>query len=387
MSYTPDQLVRIASKYVKLAEDALSEDVANVDVEQPETFEEDYQKWLAMQEDHKDKEIGKKWLEDYRSQFFEPVEDHVPLEATAAEKKKLDPKAKVRNKPSPVVPASRAKDKKDHFPLGDKDQARNALASVMQYSKATPWWKGSLKGLQDAVRRKVKSKYPGIEVTTPGKKKSSSLVADLVSFAEEVSGSDFLAKTAQGAVKDQAQAANLTQSLIGSINAINIKQWSVEQVKQQANDFAMNGFRNFQSNLIGQEQYSQIVAASQAKMEQAQQAASTITIAPVEMVSKKAPEHKPIPFRQDVQTAQQKLNNLIMSGALNAKPLDPDGKLGGLTRGVLKAYKEQYMKVPSMTDEEAIKTVNAPRETQTPAGGSNQTWGVGGGGIVREVPF
>ncbi len=104
--------------------------------------------------------------------------------AKKKEKKKLDPKAKVRNKPSPVVPAERAKDKKDHFPLGSEDQARNALARVMQYDKVPPWYKGSLQGLQEAVRRKVKSKYPGIEVTTPGKKKSS-LEADLLAFAQE----------------------------------------------------------------------------------------------------------------------------------------------------------------------------------------------------------
>lgn len=113
------------------------------------------------------------------------------VEAKKKEKKKLDPKAKVRNKPSPVVPAERAKDKKDHFPLGSEDQARNALARVMQYNKVPPWYNGSLQGLQEAVRRKVKSKYPGIEVSEP-KKKKSSLVADLVSFAEEIEASSFL---------------------------------------------------------------------------------------------------------------------------------------------------------------------------------------------------
>ncbi len=117
--------------------------------------------------------------------------DSLVVTAKKKEKKKLDPKAKVRNKPSPVVPAERAKDKKDHFPLGDADQARNALARVMQYDKVPPWYKGSLKGLQEAVRRKVKSKFPGIEVGEP-KKKKSSLEAELLSFAQEVDGSDFL---------------------------------------------------------------------------------------------------------------------------------------------------------------------------------------------------
>jgi hypothetical protein len=93
------------------------------------------------------------------------------LVAEAKKKKsKLDPKAKVRTKPSPVVPAERAKDKKDHFPLGSLNQARNALARVMQYDKVPPWYKGSLKSLQEAVRRAVKRKYPSIEVSGPKKK-------------------------------------------------------------------------------------------------------------------------------------------------------------------------------------------------------------------------
>lgn len=87
----------------------------------------------------------------------------------AAKKEKLDPKAKVRNKGSACVPAESAKDKKDHFPINDIDQARNALARVHQYDKVPSWYSGSLKGLQDLVSRKVHSKYPAI-----GKEKKSS---------------------------------------------------------------------------------------------------------------------------------------------------------------------------------------------------------------------
>ncbi len=43
------------------------------------------------------------------------------------------------------------------------------MARVHQYSKAPEWYKGSLKGLQDLVSRKVHSKYPSI-----GKEKKSS---------------------------------------------------------------------------------------------------------------------------------------------------------------------------------------------------------------------
>ncbi len=96
------------------------------------------------------------------------------LLATAAKKeKKLDPKAKVRNRGTVCVPAEKAKDKKDHFPINDADQARNALARVHQYSSKPEWWSGSLKGLQDLVARKVKAKYPKIDVGGKKEKKSS----------------------------------------------------------------------------------------------------------------------------------------------------------------------------------------------------------------------
>jgi len=93
--------------------------------------------------------------------------------------KKLDPKAKVRNRPSPVFPAEhpKVKDNKDHFPLGSENQARNALSRANQYKSAPELWSGSLQELLNAVARKVKSKYKDIEVTKestrPGKKKAS----------------------------------------------------------------------------------------------------------------------------------------------------------------------------------------------------------------------
>lgn len=102
-----------------------------------------------------------------------------PLEklakAKAKSKKKLDPKAKVRNRGTVCVPAERAKDKKDHFPINSESQARNALARVHQYSTVPSWYKGSLKGLQKLVSSKVKAKYPKINVGGKDKKKTSSL--------------------------------------------------------------------------------------------------------------------------------------------------------------------------------------------------------------------
>jgi hypothetical protein len=95
------------------------------------------------------------------------------IEAKKKEKKKLDPKAKVRNRGTVCVPASSAKDKKDHFPINDEGQARNALARVHQYSSVPSWYGGSLKSLQSLVSGKVHSKYPSIGKSD--KKKNSSL--------------------------------------------------------------------------------------------------------------------------------------------------------------------------------------------------------------------
>jgi hypothetical protein len=103
------------------------------------------------------------------------------VEAKKKEKKKLDPKAKVRNRGTVCVPASSAKDKKDHFPINSESQARNALARVHQYSAAPPWYNGSLKSLQELVSRKVHSKYKGIGKSD--KKKKSSLQIVLEKYA------------------------------------------------------------------------------------------------------------------------------------------------------------------------------------------------------------
>src|ERR1700679_529989 len=84
--------------------------------------------------------------------------------AKKKEKKKLNPKAKVRNRGTVCIPAASAKDKQDHFPINSESQARNALARVHQYSSVPSWYSGSLKGLQDAVSRKVHSQYPGIKI-------------------------------------------------------------------------------------------------------------------------------------------------------------------------------------------------------------------------------
>lgn len=96
-----------------------------------------------------------------------------PFDKLAENKKKLDPKAKVRNRPSPGFPAenSKVKDKKDHFPLQDENQARNAWARAHQTGgKAPSWYKGSYSDFLSALKRKIKSKFPSIELKDSKKK-------------------------------------------------------------------------------------------------------------------------------------------------------------------------------------------------------------------------
>lgn len=85
---------------------------------------------------------------------------------------KTDPKAAVRNRGKVVFPAesSSIKDKKDHFPINDAAQARNALARANQFTAVPEWYKGSLESLVSAVARAVHKHYPTIEVSKASKK-------------------------------------------------------------------------------------------------------------------------------------------------------------------------------------------------------------------------
>lgn len=80
---------------------------------------------------------------------------------------KEDPNAKVRNRGTVVFPAAskKVKDNKDHFPINNANQARNALSRVAQYSSVPSWYSGTLDELKSAVRSAVKRKYKDIEVT------------------------------------------------------------------------------------------------------------------------------------------------------------------------------------------------------------------------------
>ncbi len=99
-----------------------------------------------------------------------------------AAKKDLDPKAEVRSRGKVVFPAEspKVKDNKDHFPINDADQARNALARAGQYTKAPSWYKGTLESLKSSIQRAVHKHYPSI-----GKEKKSSETVNLLVKAAE----------------------------------------------------------------------------------------------------------------------------------------------------------------------------------------------------------
>lgn len=89
------------------------------------------------------------------------------VEFQLTEAKKVDPKAKVRNKPDAVFDADdkNVKDKKDHFPIDTEGRARNALSQANKYSSSPSWYTGSLESLKKKVATAVKKKYPKIVVT------------------------------------------------------------------------------------------------------------------------------------------------------------------------------------------------------------------------------
>ena len=93
-------------------------------------------------------------------------------ESTNEINEKKDPKAHVRNRGDVIFPAGskKVKDDKDHFPINNIAQARNALARANQYSSAPSWYDGSLEELVKHVANSVKRKYKDIKVTKAASK-------------------------------------------------------------------------------------------------------------------------------------------------------------------------------------------------------------------------
>jgi len=251
-------------------------------------------------------------------------------EAKKKEKKKLDPKAKVRNRGTVCVPASSAKDKKDHFPINDIDQARNALARVHQYSSAPSWYNGSLKGLQDLVSRKVHAKYPSIGKSDT-KKKSSSLVDELLSFASEVQ--KYAQEPSYGDMSEYelAQAAQqASQQDHPGIGKVPAEVW----LKGLSDQGKIPG-RLYQS------------ALSVLRTQKAPTTSQTPSTAP-----QSAPARPGIPFRSDVLAAQKQFNKWNKQNQGLLPSIQEDGKLGNETRKAFQSYR------PGADVEEVVKDLS-----------------------------
>jgi hypothetical protein len=100
------------------------------------------------------------------STFEELSSEALIASAKAKDKRKLDPRAGVRTRGKVVFPAesSNVKDKKDHYPINDADQARNAWARANQTGgKAPKWYRGDYGSFLNTIKRKIKSEFPGIK--------------------------------------------------------------------------------------------------------------------------------------------------------------------------------------------------------------------------------
>jgi len=327
--------------------------------------------------------------------FKELAEDakKAARDSHSAKDKKLDPKAKVRNRGSVCVPAEQAKDKKDHFPINDEGQARNALARVQQLTSA-PWYKGSLEGLKALVARKVKAKYPGINVGGKDSKKKASEYYDalLNKFAQQVSYSVGLSNT------DKQRLMGLVSALAGNNGPLSKElsdafgKLATQRTEENGNSYFVPEYvQEFLPTLDKVKVALNQTAPNGPEYNTAAELYDIFKSMTVASGSKAAPTqgHGGLGRRDDVEKAQQRLNSMIMSGKLTSKALDPDGKLGNLTRAVLKEYKES-IGLPSFTDEQIIAALNKGPEAPeaTPANSNpNQTWGGNSSGIVRDNPF
>ena len=101
------------------------------------------------------------------------------------EKKKLDPKAKVRNRGKCIFPANSPKvnDDKDHYPIPDEAHGRSAL-SYAGKQKTAPWYNGTVEEMRKAVQRAVHKAFPNIGKEDKKKSKKSSLEVLIEKYAD-----------------------------------------------------------------------------------------------------------------------------------------------------------------------------------------------------------
>ena len=112
-----------------------------------------------------------------------------------------------------AIPASHPKNKgkKDKFPINDENHGRNAISRVNQFSAVPDWWSGSVQELVNTVVRKVKSKFPKIEISDKAKKKKAELSEIIGLLVTSASHLDSVGLIKEGTVLD-----NITRLLIAT---------------------------------------------------------------------------------------------------------------------------------------------------------------------------
>ena len=80
----------------------------------------------------------------------------------------------------------KVKDNKDHFPINDLAHGRNALQRVEQYKSCPKWYDGTLKQVQDKVKREVYKKFPGLKSRKEKREKGATAKDEMVKIAEEL---------------------------------------------------------------------------------------------------------------------------------------------------------------------------------------------------------
>lgn len=252
--------------------------------------------------------------------------EKIATDSLAKTAEKLDPKAKVRNRGNVCVPAESAKDKKDHFPINNEAQARNALARVNQFSKVPDWYSGSLQGLVSLVARKVKAKYPSIEVSKEAKK--------------------------PGAAKKKSAYYDALLSKYSQQTVPTGHKLNTENVEQDWKDWeAQQGAKVRQPTSFTRDVPP--VANNEGKIdwERAQPSGATSDF---ELPDTSPPASAPagIPYRADVRAAQIQYNKWNKANGNYGTPIDEDGKLGPKTKAAFSGYR------PGGNLEEIIKELS-----------------------------
>jgi len=132
--------------------------------------------WYSLS-DNEQKELAKKLLDNIislepeirfinYSKLVNDCYEKFSMDRSVKESRSINPRAHLRNRGKVVFPAEnkKVKDDKDHFPINDRDQARNAWARVNQYNRAPKWYDGSLSELKSKVKNMVKREYPSITI-------------------------------------------------------------------------------------------------------------------------------------------------------------------------------------------------------------------------------